>query len=477
MPLPMSAPKPVVVEKPKPKPAPKPVVVEKPKPKPAPKPVVVEKPKPTPQPAVADAPEPLDPLGLLDEDSPETSESKFSVEVPETGTVVTASEISRWQHLLPPSIQWALNRGASIKVGEHTLVSPQLARAQATERYSAQVRLSDDKKELLNYVAGIPFPNVEEKDPDLAVKLIHNFAWRISVDDLDVRNFSCQTGNISSTNGLTVERHYLNAHFHRLYYRGRLYVDPKPTLKNPDGINYREALHPIIEPFDLKGAGFSYNRYIDPARQDDSWLYFPQMKRVRRLSTSARSEGIFGQDIDLDSYGGFAGQPAWSDWSYLGTKTVLAPANIKTLPVPWQKSPANFMVADIWEPREVYMIEARSLLPGYTFSKRVIYIDRETFFILYTESYDLKGQLWKAFVQAWKTSEADIPGVAASGQSHPIFVIPAFSMFDMQVDHATRCSLPAQDPVGSAGWFFDYGDQEGTVDSVFDVSTFISEGR
>ena len=44
----------------------------------------------------------------------------------------------------------------------------------------------------------------------------------------------------------------------------------------------------LIEPFDLKGVGFTYNRYLDPARQDDSWLYYPLLKRARRLSTAQR---------------------------------------------------------------------------------------------------------------------------------------------------------------------------------------------
>ncbi len=467
-----------------PKPVPAPPAAKKPEPKPAPAAEPVGRPTP-----VAPAPEPAPPAETAlpgDEgddaegqatNASDTPRAPFDVEVPEAGTVVTAADIPRWRHLLSPAIEWALQRGARIKVGAYETLGIEPARVAATERYSAQVRLSDDKNELVDYVAGIPFPDIDVRDPDVAVKLIFNFSWRISVDDLDIRNFSCQTGSISATDGLVIERDYLNAHFHRLYYRGRLFVDPKPVWDNGDGINYREALHPIVEPFDLKGAGFSYNRYVDPNRQDDSWLYFPQFKRVRRLSTAQRSEGIFGQDIDLDSYGGFAGQPAWSDWKFLGTKTVLAPMNVRELPVAWQDKPADFIVGAVWQPRNVYVIEGRSRLPGYTFGKRVLYIDQETFFIPYTESYDLKGQLWKGFVQTLHFSKEAIPGIVSSGDGAPTFILPAFSMFDMQFDHATRCNVPAPNPVGSSGWFFNYGEAEGTTESVFDVSTFISEGR
>ncbi len=37
-------------------------------------------------------------------------------------------------------------------------------------------------------------------------------------------------------------------------------------------------------------------RYLDPDKQDDSWLYLPSLRRVRRLSAAQRSDALFGQD-------------------------------------------------------------------------------------------------------------------------------------------------------------------------------------
>src|SRR5262249_21204255 len=153
---------------------------------------------------------------------------------------------------------------------------------------------------------------------------------------------------------------------------GRLYVEPKPELPNPEGVRYREMLGPLLEPFDLKGAGFTYMRYLDPNKQDDSWLYFPQLKRVRRLSTAQRSEGIFGQDVDLDSYGGFAGNPAWTSWTYLGKKTILVSMHAEGAPSGFEAKPADFFPKDVWEPREVHVILGISKLGGYNFGRRII---------------------------------------------------------------------------------------------------------
>jgi hypothetical protein len=323
----------------------------------------------------------------------------------------------------------------------------------------------------------VPFPFVQTDDPDAGIKMILNWDGRIAADDLDIRNFSCETGNIESSAPMQVERGYLFEHFRRLYYVSRLHHDPKPTWENAEGVRYREMLFPVREPFDLKGAGFSYNRFQDAGRQDDSWLYLPQTKRVRRLSTAQRSEGTFGQDIDLDSYGGYGGNPAWTQWRLLGTKTILATMHGRTMPAEWLPAPNDFLFDDAWEPRDVWVLEGRSRLPGYAFGSRVIYIDRESFIIPYTEIFDLKGKLWKGLVQNWQFKHKMRPDSKYTWSSDRV-VIAGLSLFDMQLDHATRCQYPARELAATEdGWYLDVGDAEGTTESVFDVATFIQQGR
>ena len=398
------------------------------------------------------------------------------VDVPAPGEVVSAENMAKWEHLLGPSVQWAIGRGAKLRVVGPRPMPMEPVRADATQRYHAQVKLSEDKTELLNYVAGIPFPFVTADEADAATKLMHNNASRLIVDDVDIRNFSCETGSLDENAGLQIERGYVNEHFRRLYYVSRFYSEPKPTWKNAGGVRNRELLYALLEPFDLKGAGFTYNRYLNPARQDDSWLYFPQQKRVRRLSTAQRSEGVFGQDIDLDSYGGFAGNPAWTQWRLLGVKTILASMHAEGFPPDWQKGSANFMFDDVWEPREVYVIEGVSKLPEYAFGKRIIYLDRESWLIPYTEIYDLRGGLWKALIQTSRFAKKSRPSSKIE-YPHEQFFYPAFSMIDMQFDHCTRCQLPSPTFPGEEGWYINVGDREGTTEEVFEVSSFIQTGR
>lgn len=452
---------------------PKPSVAKPAAKKPA-RPVV----KATPKPSVPTVSEKAAPAG----EAPQAQQASAPVQgsmddVPPAGTVVSAANMERWKHLLGPSIQWAVSRGATLPVIDPTPAPLEPFREAATKQYSSQVTLSPDKNSMRSYVAGIPFPLVTDDDPDVAIKMMFNFESRLAVDDVAARNFSCDTGRIDPKLGLQTERHYVVDAFRRLFYVSRFHIDPKPTWPSPEGVRYREMLGALHEPFDLKGAGFTYIRYVNPLHHDDSWIYFPQFKRVRRLSTAQRSEGVFGQDVDLDSYAGYAGNPAWSNWTYLGKKTVLGVMHARNLPSKFQKSPADFFPEDVWEPREVYVLLAVSRLGGYNFGQRVLYLDRESLFIPYTEIYDLNGALWKGLVQTWKFGRETIAGAKRAKYDYDQFFIPSLSMIDIQNNHVTRCQLPSPDEKGEEGWYFNVGPAEGTTEEVFSVSHFIEAGR
>lgn len=396
---------------------------------------------------------------------------------PAPGTVIRAANVGRYDAFLGPSMRWAIERGMNMEVVAPRPIPLEPARLRATEKYAPQARLSADKLQVENYVAGLPFPLVDENDPDAAVKLMFNFENRILVDDLDARNFDCDTGSIGTEGPMRVERRFILGHFRRLYHVGRLYHEPIHTWPTPDGVRYREALYPILEPFDLKGVGITYNRYLAPSRQDDSWLYYPLLKRVRRLSTAARSEALFGQDTDIDSYGGFAGNPAWMAWRMLGRKRLLGSLHGRNFPARWAAGSADFMFDDTWEPRDVYVIEGRSKLPGYAYSRRVIYIDRESFVIPYTELYDQNGELWKAWVNQFKLGRKPRPDAVRVVYDYEQQFLPAVTMFDMQLGHATKCRIPSPDFPGEEGWYFNFGDAEGTTEEAFSVQYMISQGR
>jgi len=394
------------------------------------------------------------------------------------GEVIDTGNAGKVKDVVSPGMYWCVQHGWPMKIAEHKSIAWPAIYRQATEKYSSQVKLGEDGLTMEGYVAGMPFPNVDAADKDAAVKIMHNFSYRLDMahDDLDLRNFDADTGPISAEEPLQVERHFLIDHFRRLWYVSRLYVDPKPELPNPDGIHYKETLHPLLEPFDLKGVGFTYYRYLDPARQDDSWLYMPSLRRVRRLSTAQRSDALFGQDTDVDSYGGYAGHMAWSTWKFVGEGEALGVFHAEHFPVKWADGAANWAFDDVWEKRKVWIIEGESKLPQYAYSKRVIYIDKETYAALYSDMYDRAGELWKIWVNDFSWKREAFPGAKPSyGETTPF--LPAIVMVDMQLNHATKASLPSHRFPGESGWYYHQGDKEGTTEDQFTIAELISSGR
>ena len=392
------------------------------------------------------------------------------------GDVITRANAEKTKGLVSPAMQWCVERGFPMTIVAARPITLRKAFVEATEKYSAQVKLSDDGLHMEGFVAGRPFPRIDVNDPKAAMKIMQNFSFAIAFDDLDMRNFDADTGPLSDERPLQVERHFLFDHFRRLYYVGRLYVDPKPSIPNTDGYHYKETLHPMIEPFDLKGVGFTYYRYLEPAKQDDSWLYLPSLRRVRRLSTAQRSDALFGQDTDQDSYGGYAGSIAWMDWKLIGEKEVLAAFHTQHFPAKWADGSADWAFDDVWEKRQVYVVEGVSKLPQYAFSKRVLYVDKDVYAVPYSDMYDRAGELWKIWVNDFGFRKEAFPGSPMKYDEETPFPAAAV-MVDIQLQHATRASLPSSRFPGEAGWYWHQGEKEGTTEDQFTIAELIGSGH
>ncbi len=393
------------------------------------------------------------------------------------GDAITKANADKVKDLVSPGMFWCVQHGFPMKIVETKPIPWKSAYKEATEKYAGQVKLGSDGLKLENYVAGQPFPKIDTNDKAVAIKLMWNFDTRPNFeDDLDLRNFDADTGPISEDRPLQVERHFLVDHFRRLRYIGRLYVDPKPEIPNKENFEFKETLHPLIEPFDLKGVGFTYYRYFDPAKQDDSWLYLPSLRRVRRLSTAQRSDALFGQDTDQDSYGGYAGQIAWADWKFIGEQEVLGAFHTTPFPVKWAEGAADWAFEGEWEKRKVYVVEGMSKLPQYAYSKRVLYLDKENFETPFSDMYDRAGQLWKVWVNNFTSKKEAYPG-AAMKYAEETGMTPAIVMVDIQLQHATKASLPSHRFPGEPGWYWSQGDKSGSNEDEFTIAKLIESGH
>jgi hypothetical protein len=393
------------------------------------------------------------------------------------GDKIDSQSVDKVKDLISPGMEWCVKRGWPITISETKRIEWPKAYKEATEKYSGQVKLSADGLNVHNYVAGLPFPNIDTSDPQVAYKIMWNYSYNfLTTDDVDLRNFDADTGSIADKGPMSVERHFLLDHFRRLFWTGRLYVEPKPEKPNPNGYRAQQGLYPILEPFDLKGVGALGNRYVSSDKQDDSWLYLPSLRRVRRLSTAQRSDALFGQDTDVDSYYGYSGHIAWMDFKYLGERDLIGVMHGEHYPVKWHDK-VDWAFDDRWEKRRVYVVEGVSKLPQYAYSKRVLFIDKEGWIIPFTDIYDRSGELWKIWINDFSFRKAAFAGANAIQYEDEMGFVPAIVMVDMQLEHATKASLPSHRFPGEQGWYFNQGEKAGVTDDWFTVAALVGAGH
>jgi hypothetical protein len=394
------------------------------------------------------------------------------------GDRITDQNIDKVKDLISPGLEWCIRHGWPLTIVAPKHIEWPKAYKEATEKYAAQVKLSADGLKMENYVAGLPFPNIDPKDPQFVYKVMWNYDYGPGqgLDDTDLRNFDADTGSIADHGPMSVERHFLLDHFRRLFWIGRLYVEPKPEMPNPNGYRAQQGLYPILEPFDLKGVGALGNRYISADKQDDSWLYLPSLRRVRRLSTAQRSDALFGQDTDVDSYYGYAGQVAWMDWKYLGERDLLGVFHAEHNPVKWNDK-VDWAFDDNWEKRRVYVVEGTSKLPQYAYGKRVLFIDKEAWAIPYSDIYDRSGELWKIWINDISYRKRAFEGSTAIDYEDEMPFAPAIVMVDMQLEHATKASLPSLRFPGEQGWYYHQGEKAGVTPDWFTVAALVAAGH
>ena len=390
------------------------------------------------------------------------------------GDRIGPDNVDKVKDLISPGMEWCVKRGFPITVAETKKIEWPQAYKEATEKYSGQVKLTNNGVDLQNYVAGLPFPTIDVKDPQAALKIMWNYTYGfITTDDVDLRNFDADTGTIADKGAMTVERHFLLDHFRRLFWTGRLFVEPKPDKPNPNGYRAQQGLYPILEPFDLKGVGALGNRYTSSEKQDDSWLYLPSLRRVRRLSTAQRSDALFGQDTDVDSYFGYAGHIAWMEWKLLGEKEVLGVFHSEHYPVKWHDK-VDWAFDDKWEKRKLYVVEGVSKLPQYSYSKSILYIDKESWMIPFTDIYDRSGELWKVWINDFSFRK-NVQGGITYPDEMPF--TPSIVMVDIQLEHATKAALPSHRFAGEQGWYFNQGEKSGVTDDWFTVAALVAAGH
>jgi len=232
---------------------------------------------------------------------------------------------------------------------------------------------TDSDNNLHGFNGGVPFPI-----PQNGVQGAWNIKRPFSNDDLkktDTRRVVSPSGRIKKDIQFT---RVIQMDENRLYSK----------IANPDKID-KKIMSLYTYPADKAGGGILIFTYMDSSRPDDSWLYIPTLRRVRRAPTLARGAQIDGEST-MDEFGYFFRGPIndWN-WKLLGKREMYiadnaygmwkvgTPDNEECLP--GDINPKNLR----YELRRVWVIES-TIKEGvdHPYSKRVFYADEDTWYAM-----------------------------------------------------------------------------------------------
>jgi len=380
------------------------------------------------------------------------------------GDVITASNAEKVRALVSPGTFLAVSRGMSMHIVAPGRVDWPPPFQDATEKYSGQVRLGPDHRDLIGYVAGQPFPILDPNDPDVAAKIMWNQYFKpISTDDFDLRFFECQVAKQNPGADQSLMQLTELGHLAGYSDIGRTEVEPMPA--DPDfrttGIWERTAAYPTLAPAEDRGSGAIRYRYWDAGRGDDAWVFIAGDRRVRRVNEVIMSSSAGLSTWDADHSGGFGAKPQEYNFKYLGEKEMLGCAHAQYAPAePCKSDGGATSCGDDWEMRHLYVVEVTprpERISGVLQSKTIVYVDSEGWFNPYVDSYDRKGELWKTQIYLNTYRDRPVPDAKVAVYPFKREFITAASSIDVQSGIATTCYLPGPDTPERECWYINMG--------------------
>jgi hypothetical protein len=335
------------------------------------------------------------------------------------GQVIGLDQIERLEGYIPEPFwdnrEFFFFEGMTMQIGEFYKDYPiSEDRKAANAKFAGQARLGRDDS-LENYTMGKPFPEVDPSDPEAGAK--HAWNHHYKHDALE--------GKASFFFSYWDNGEQLPLSFEGSGWAMRLANRPDHMERNGDIFDKEKRMGAggvyVAGPPDyrgIKGLGYAYkaqDKPRDEARDVDVWVYIPDLRRVRRISGSTRTDPVAGTDMIPEDSGGFTGWVTHFKWKYVGEADVLAPIDTRLEGYPINKDanfgPSGFSLAnDVWQLRKAIILDQRPK-ERHPYKRKRLWLDKQTYTPLFAAAYDRRGDLWKLIYMNHRWSEReDQPG-------------------------------------------------------------------
>ena len=303
---------------------------------------------------------------------------------------IDASNVAKYQNSLPEG-QVALIKtypGYRLDVyPTHRSCAIPSEVAERSKAYAGQARIGSDGWRLEQAVgAAVPFPV-----PQSGIEVMWNYKLRYM-----------GKGRRVQASLLLREKSGTLSEFKQWDYEYYPYNDP--AVKSPADAGGYEAklLYDVLSPSSRAGEMYLVHGYLD--KPQDSWIYFPGQRRVRRAPSFAYDNPIAGSDnlYFVDQINMFTGALDRYDFKLIGKKEMLVPYNSYKLVDKSNKYEQligqDYLNRDVqrYEKHRVWVVEATVKADKrHSFAKRVFFFDEDSWSLLHVDMYDAKGNLWR----------------------------------------------------------------------------------
>lgn len=154
---------------------------------------------------------------------------------------------------------------------------------------------------------------------------------------------------------------------HRKFLRSRITLN-----RESDGIDYKDMVM-FTEPRNVKGLAILTWTYIDPKKEQDAWLWLPSLRKIRRISQSQADDSFMGTDFTTEEIT----LRRWEDETY----EIIGNEKFKGYH-------CEFTGKTYYEGLDCYLVEAKPKRKDWYYSKRIVWIDKNTGASIFDEIYD-----------------------------------------------------------------------------------------
>ena len=370
-----------------------------------------------------------------------------------TGMTINSGNVDQFEAIVDPEMFKHIQKGwTEMQVGETTTFDLHPNYVQATRDNLNQVSLGGEVGQINGFVAGRPFPEEPDiNDPRAGEKLAWNYKYGYNWgDNAAIYPFYWKYRNMDSGN---VER-TIKFNFHFLNFKHRVNQAPVPDITpNPSEL-FRAIYVQVLEPFDVKNTQLLIQRAEDDLKRDNAWLYLGFQRRVRRLATGQVTDSFLGSDLMIEDFEGYNGRVSDMTWTFKGARDLMMPFynhNDLTLDSDTHKDDEGYQVVAFagkggcfpnitWQLRKVYELHSEPVDKNHPISKRVHFIDAQTYTIPRTNIYDRAGKLWKT----WYIGQAHPDHHLAKNKGTGVSIDDSFAMIDVQANHCTTGQFKGQ---------------------------------